>query len=34
MSAILTFLGGSAFRAIWGMTENWLQKRQADRNNG
>lgn len=28
MSAILTFLGGSAFRAIWGMAENWLQKRQ------
>lgn len=28
MSAILTFLGGSAFRAIWGMTEGWLQKRQ------
>lgn len=28
MSALLTFLGGSAFRAIWGMAEGWLQKRQ------
>lgn len=28
MSALLTFLGGSAFRAIWGEASAWLQKRQ------
>jgi hypothetical protein len=28
MSAILSFLGGSAFRAIWGATAGWLEKRQ------
>jgi hypothetical protein len=28
MSAILSFLGGSAFRAIWASTQQWLEKRQ------
>lgn len=28
MSAILSFLGGSAFRAIWGETTAYLSKRQ------
>lgn len=28
MSAILTFLGGSAFRAIWGEVSAWFTKRQ------
>ena len=28
MSALLTFLGGAAFRAIWGEASAWLQKRQ------
>ena len=26
--AIFSFLGGSAFRAIWGEVSNWLNKRQ------
>jgi len=28
MSALMTFLGGSAFRAIWGVAESWLKARQ------
>jgi hypothetical protein len=28
MSAILSFLGGSAFRAIWGEVSAWFTKRQ------
>lgn len=28
VSAILSFLGGSAFRAIWGEVSNWLTERQ------
>lgn len=28
MSAILSFLGGSAFRAIWGELSTWLNKKQ------
>lgn len=28
MSAILTFLGGSAFRAVWGEFSSWLNARQ------
>lgn len=28
MSAILTFLGGGAFRAIWGEVSSYFQKRQ------
>lgn len=28
MSAILSFLGGSAFRAIWGEFSTWMNRRQ------
>lgn len=28
MSALLSFLGGSAFRAIWGEFSSWISKRQ------
>lgn len=28
LSAILSFLGGSAFRMIWGEVSSWLNKRQ------
>jgi hypothetical protein len=28
MSALLSFLGGSAFRAIWGEVASWVNKRQ------
>lgn len=28
MSALLSFLGGSAFRAVWGEFSSWMSKRQ------
>ena len=28
MSAIISFLGGAAFRMIWGQVSAWLNKRQ------
>lgn len=31
MSAILSFLGGSAFRMVWGELANWFKKRQDHR---
>jgi hypothetical protein len=31
ISAILSFLGGSAFRLIWGEVSHWLTKRQEHR---
>jgi S-formylglutathione hydrolase FrmB len=31
MSALLSFLGGSAFRAVWGEFSSWMNKRQEHR---